>query len=186
MFRFDNIKYKKNKMRRPLENEYPDYYKSYIDLVQDDNAIKFLEAQILNIQSFISEIEEFEDYSYLPGKWTIKEVIGHLTDAERVFGYRAMRFARSDNSALPGFDENSYVAAANFSQRTLHDISHEFSMMRHANLHLFRSFTSEQLDSSGIANNQKISVRSIVFATSGHVEHHVNVIKKRYLTAVLK
>jgi len=171
-------------MRRPNVNEYPEYYHAYIELVPGENAIKYLEKQILDLQSFISEIEELENHTYSPDKWTIKEVIGHITDAERVFGYRAMRFARGDENSLPGFDENLYVKAANFSNRTLRDISHEFSMMRHANLHLFRSFTTEELDKIGIANNNKISVRSLIFAIGGHVEHHIDVIKKRYLKQI--
>lgn len=171
-------------MRRPLEGEFPDYYKLYIDAVPGENAIKYLESQVLDLQSFISDIEEFENFAYLPGKWTIKEVLGHLTDAERVFGYRAMRFARGDNSSLPGFDENSYVQAAHFSKRAITDIAHEFSMMRHSNIHLFKSFTEEELNRTGTANNQNISVRSIVFAIGGHVAHHVHVIRERYLSSI--
>jgi hypothetical protein len=173
-------------MRRPLEGEFPDYYKLYIDSVPGENAIKYLESQVLDLQSFISDIEEYGDYAYLPGKWTIKEVLGHITDAERVFGYRAMRFARGDNSALPGFDENAYVQSAHFSKRVMTDIAHEFSMMRHSNIHLFKSFTEEELNRTGTANNQNISVRSIVFAIGGHAAHHVNVIRQRYLANMIK
>ena len=176
--------FKINNMRRPFVSEYPEYYNTYISLVPGTNPIKFLESQILDLQSFISEIEEFENYTYLPDKWTVKEVIGHITDAERVFGYRAMRFARGDESALPGYDENLYVEAANFAHRTLRDVTHEFSMMRHANLHLFRSFTELQLNKMGIANNNAISVRALIFATGGHVAHHVGVINQRYLSSL--
>jgi hypothetical protein len=168
-------------MRRPIEGEFPDYYKLYIDYVPNENVIKYIESQILELQSLISEIEEFENYTYLPDKWTIKEVIGHMTDAERVYGYRAMRFARGDFNALPGFDENLYVKAANFSARNIRDIVLEFSMMRHANIHLFKSFTEEELNRTGVANNQSISVRAIMFAIGGHVAHHIYIIKKRYL-----
>ena len=171
-------------MRRPIEGEFPDYYRLYIDLVPSDNAIKYLESQVIDLQSFITDIEEHENFAYLPGKWTIKEVIGHLTDAERVFGYRAMRFARGDNSSLPGFDENAYVQAAHFAKRSITDIGHELSMMRHSNIHLFRSFTEEERNRSGTANNQTISVRSIMFATAGHMAHHINVIKQRYLASI--
>jgi hypothetical protein len=168
-------------MRRPLDSEFPEYYKHYISLVPGQSAVKFLESQILDLQSFIYDIEEYENYTYAPGKWTVKEVMGHITDAERVFGYRAMRFARGDENVLPGYDENVYVAAANFGNRTLHDISHEFSMMRHANLHLFRSFTPEELSRVGIANNYPISVRALIFVTAGHLEHHINVVRTRYI-----
>ena len=108
-------------MKRPLPSEYPPFYKSYVDNVKTDNIIKELRDQVLNIQAIISTIpEDKEDYVYAEGKWTIKEIIGHIIDTERVLGYRAMRFARKDKTPLPGYDENFYVSNANFKKQTLY------------------------------------------------------------------
>ena len=111
-------------MKRPLPNEYPSFYQNYVDNVKTDNIIKELTNQVLDIQAIISEIpEEKETYRYAEGKWTIKEIIGHIIDTERVLGYRAMRFARKDKTPLPGYDENFFVANANFQKQTLYSLA---------------------------------------------------------------
>lgn len=169
-------------MKRPQPNEYPSFYKNYIDNVKTDNIIKELRDQVLDIQAIISEIpEDKEDYAYADGKWTIKEIIGHIIDTERVFGYRAMRFARKDKTPLPGYDENFYVANANFSKQTLYSLGHEFAIVREANLALFKTWDEDTLSQMGIANKLDVSVRSLLFMIAGHATHHMNVIKERYL-----
>ncbi len=169
-------------MNRPLPNEYPVEYKGYIDLVKTENIIKELRDQVLNIQATISTIpEEKEDYAYAPGKWSIKEVLGHIIDAERVQGYRAMRFARKDKTALPGYDENMFVANANFKKQTLYSLGHEFAIVREANLALFKVWDEEALSQIGRGNNLDVSVRAIIFMIAGHATHHMNVIKEKYL-----
>jgi hypothetical protein len=169
-------------MRRPQSNEYPIVYQGYLDLVKGDNIIKELRDQVLNIQATISTIpEEKEDYCYAPGKWSIKEVIGHIIDAERVQGYRAMRYARKDKTPLPGYDENMFVANANFNKQTLYGLGHEFAIVREANLALFKVWDEEALSQMGRGNDLDCSVRAILFMIAGHATHHINVIKTRYL-----
>jgi hypothetical protein len=169
-------------MKRPKPKEYPSFYKNYVDLVKTDNIIKELGDQILEIQAIISEIpEEKENYAYAEGKWTIKEIIGHIIDTERVLGYRAMRFARKDKTPLPGYDENFYVAHANFKKQTLYGLGHEFAIVREANLALFKVWDEEALSQMGNANKLDVSVRAILFMIAGHATHHLNVVKTKYL-----
>lgn len=169
-------------MKRPEPSECPEYYTNYINLVKSSDVIKELKDQILNIQAVISEIpEEKEGYAYAEGKWTIKQVIGHIIDTERILGYRAMRFARKDKTVLPGFDENAFVANSNFNKRTLYDLGHEFAIVREANLAMFRTFDEEELSQFGTANGMDVSVRAIVFMIAGHAIHHLHVLRTRYL-----
>lgn len=169
-------------MRRPLPNEYPTFSKKYIESVKSENIIKELRDQVIDIQAIISEIpEDREEYVYAEGKWNIKEIIGHIIDAERVLGYRALRFARKDRTPLPGYDENLYVANANFSKQTLYSLGHEFAIVREANLALFKVWDEEALSQIGVANNSEISVRALLFMIAGHASHHMNVIKEKYL-----
>ena len=169
-------------MKRPLPNEYPSFYKHYVDNVKTDNIIKELRDQVIDIQAIISEIpEEKEEYLYAPGKWTIKEIIGHIIDTERVLGSRAMRFARKDKTHLPGYDENHFVANANFNNQTLYSLGHEFAIVREANLALFKTWNEEALSQVGVANGLEVTVRAMLFMIAGHATHHMNVIKEKYL-----
>ncbi|MCE3279441.1 MAG: hypothetical protein K0S44_1632 [Bacteroidetes bacterium] len=169
-------------MKRPSTKEAPEYYNHYIDLVKSDDVIKELKDQVLKIQAIISEIpEDKENYAYADGKWTIKQVIGHIIDTERVFGYRAMCFARKDKTALPGFDENAFVANSNFHKRTLYELGHEFAIVREANLTMFKTFEEEELSEMGNANGKDVSVRAVIFMVAGHAIHHLNVLKTKYL-----
>jgi hypothetical protein len=171
-------------MKKPELNEHPPYYTYYIDLVKLENGVKALENQIIEMQQFIGTIPvEMEEYSYAAGKWTIKEVLGHICDTERILGYRALCIARGEQITLPGFDENQYVSNGQFNKRSLYDLAHEFSIVRESNIALFKSFDSAILDIMGSANNNKMSVRAILFMIAGHEKHHINVIKERYLKA---
>ncbi len=169
-------------MRRPEPNEYAPYYQRYIDLVKGDNPIKALENQIIAMQAFLSEIpEDKENYRYAEGKWSIKEIIGHLIDTERIFGYRALSFARKEKTPLPGFEENDYVAAANFEKRSFYNLVHEYNLVRESHLALFKSFDEQALSQVGNANGNDMSVRAIIFSIAGHELHHLQVIRERYL-----
>jgi uncharacterized damage-inducible protein DinB len=169
-------------MKRPEPTEYPAFFKNYVDNVKTDNIIKELRDQVMNVQALISTIsEENEEYVYAAGKWTIKEIIGHIIDTERVLGYRAMRFARKDKTPLPGYDEDQYVANGNFNKQTLYSLGHEFAIVREANLALFKVWDEEALDQMGVANNYDVSVRALLFMIAGHAVHHLNVIKTKYL-----
>lgn len=169
-------------MKRPTSNEYPAFYKNYVDNVKTENIIKELTNQVLDIQAIISEIpEDRENYVYAEGKWTIKEIIGHIIDTERIFGYRAMRFARKDKTPLSGFDESAFVTNGKFQNQTLYSLAHEFAIVREANLSLFKVWDEEALSQMGVANDVSISVRAILYIIAGHATHHINVIKSKYL-----
>lgn len=169
-------------MKRPQANEFPAYYKHYLELVTETDVMKALKDQVMDIQAMISEIpEDKEGFAYADGKWTIKEVIGHIIDTERVLGYRAMRFARKDKTVLPGFDENEFVKNADFNKRTLYELGHEFAIVREANLALFKTFNDDDATQIGNANGNAVSVRAIVYMIAGHATHHMNVVREKYL-----
>ncbi|MNI54055.1 DinB superfamily protein [compost metagenome] len=120
------------------------------------------------------------DYAYAEGKWTLKEMLGHMIDTERVFAFRITCFARKEQQPLPGFDEDDYVLNAHFAERELEDLIEEFAALRKANLYLFKSLNEDDLNKKGIASGREINVRSILFIVGGHVIHHVGVLKERY------
>ncbi|WP_395626671.1 DinB family protein [Daejeonella sp.] len=166
---------------RPQADEFPVFYKGYIDTVGDDVLVE-LESQIDSLPKFLSEIsEEKACYAYAEGKWTIKEVVGHILDTERIMSYRALRFARQDATALPGFDENDYVKYAHFATRSLQSLVDEFIVLRKSTMYLLKSFNEEELNRSGISNDRPISVRALVYILAGHVNHHQHILKERYL-----
>ncbi|MCW3085899.1 MAG: hypothetical protein JWP12_3265 [Bacteroidetes bacterium] len=169
-------------MKRPEANEYNPYFKKYIDLVKQDNVLKALKDQVMDIQALVSGIpEDKEEYAYAEGKWTIKEVLGHIIDTERIMSYRALRFARKDKTELNSFDENLFVANAKFNKQSLYNLAHEFAIVREANLALWKQFEEEEMSQTGIANKNEMSVRAILFMIAGHTTHHMNVIRINYL-----
>lgn len=169
-------------MKRPETTEHPVYFQKYIDLVKSDDILKALDEQVIDVQELISRISSDKElYVYAPNKWTPKEVIGHIIDTERIMAYRALCFARKDKTSFPGFDENSYVASANFNGRSMYDLAHEFAVVRQSNIALFKTFNEIQLNEIGIANGKENTVRAVLFMIAGHTEHHINVIKTKYL-----
>lgn len=168
-------------MFRPQPEEFGIFYKGYIDSV-DDDVISELESQIASFYGFLIGIpEEKENYAYAPGKWTIRELVGHVIDTERIMTYRLTRFARKDKTELPGFEENHYVASAHFSDRRLASFAEEFKLLRSANMFLFRSLNEEELNRKGIANGNAVSVRALLFVIAGHLKHHSRILSERYL-----
>jgi uncharacterized damage-inducible protein DinB len=163
-------------------NEYADFYKSYIQVLEDVELIEELEICLHEFIKFVQNIpmDKF-DYQYAEGKWTIKEIIQHLIDSERVFSYRALRISRNDKTPLPGFDENDYVSNSNGKERSLQSLLTEMAVVRQATLSLFNSFSQEQLTKIGIASNKEVSVRAIGFIIIGHQKHHQKVFSERYL-----
>lgn len=163
--------------------EYAPYYGNYIAQVSDEyNLIEELEISLHRLIHFVRDIpmDKF-DYRYAEGKWTIKDIIQHIIDAERIFTYRALCFARKDSTQLPGFEEDDYVVEANADRRSIMDLLNEFSAVRYATLALFKSFTEEELKRIGIASNASMSVRALGFVIIGHQNHHQQVFKERYL-----
>lgn len=166
---------------RPLADEYLPYYERYITLVPEGNLVDILVEQHRDTMRLLRSLDDERGlYAYAPGKWTIKEVIGHLSDAERVFAHRALRFARGDGQPLPGFDENAYVPAGRFNERPIADLVDEFRAIRASTVHLFRYLNEEEMARRGIANNNPISVRALGFVIAGHERHHAKLLRERY------
>ena len=170
---------------RPSElskDEYPAYFSTYIAAVDDVDLIEELEISVHRLIRFIQNIPmDKHDYSYAQGKWKIKDIIQHLIDAERIFAYRALRFARKDSTELPGFEENDYADIAGGNNRSLVDLLSELVVVRQATLSLFKTFSDEILIRSGIASNKSVSVRAIGFVIIGHQNHHQRIFQERYL-----
>ena len=163
--------------------EFAPFYATYINQVSEEfTLIEELEISLHRLIKFVQDIpmDKF-DYRYAEGKWTIKDILQHLIDAERIFAYRALRFARNDKTDLPGFEENDYVDAANANDRTIMQLLTEMSAVRHATLLLFKTFTDEQLMRVGTANKNPISVRALGFVIIGHQNHHQRIFQERYL-----
>lgn len=166
-------------MNRPQPNEYPIWGETYISKVNRD-IFEILNDQVESIPALFRANADKADYAYAEGKWTLKEMLGHIIDTERVFAFRITCFARLEQQPLPGFDEDDYVRNARFAERDLEDLIEEFATLRKANLYLFKSLNEEELNRKGIASGREINVRSILFIVGGHVIHHVGVLKERY------
>ena len=169
-------------MKRPEADEYNEYYAGYVALVTEDDVIEALEDQIDEIKHLLKSIpEEKGDHSYGEGKWTIKQVIGHLIDTERVFSYRALRFSKGDTTVLPGYDQDLFVEKGDFNKRPLHDLRKELTSLRKANVILFRNLPEGADVLKGNANGNEVSVRALAYMMVGHIRHHLNIIRERYL-----
>ena len=168
---------------KPLHGEYPAYAEMYMKGLPDDGRIlQYLKDQIKKTQQFARDIPaEKWDYIYAPGKWTIKEVLVHIMDDERIYAYRALRIGRGDTTPLPGFEQNDYVPYSKANDRTIKSIMKEYDTVRKATLSLFRSFTDEDLQRKGTANGHVYSVRGLLYHLAGHELHHLNILKEKYL-----
>jgi len=167
---------------RPDATEYAPYYGRYIDLVPAGDLIITLSQQINDTSALLRGISEAQaETRYEPGKWSIKEVLGHLVDTERIMSYRALRIARADDTPLPGFEQDDYVRAANFDSRTLANLLEEYLAVRAATVTLFRNLEAAAIDRRGTANNVPVTVRALAYIIAGHERHHVNVLRTKYL-----
>ena len=166
----------------PEPGEYAEYYHQYISRIPANDLLSYFERQSESVASVASGLtEEQLLYRYAPNKWSVKDVLCHIIDSERIFGYRALRIARNDKTELPGFEQNDFVEAAHADRRDINDIISEYSGIRRANIEMFKSLDDEQLMRIGTANNNKMSVRAIGYLIAGHEQHHLSVIKARYL-----
>ena len=166
---------------KPNVTEYPAYYRPYIDALEAHDLADIYRSQMRGITSLSSTLtEELALYRYAQDKWSIKEVLGHLIDCERVFAYRALCIARGEVQPLPGFDENAYVANASFDERPLERLIDEFIAVRLSTILLYDSQTSFELLLSGVANNSLITVRALMWIIAGHTEHHFRILQDRY------
>lgn len=169
-------------MSRPNVNDYPEYFGNYINQVPESDIKEAYSNQTPLIKEFFGSIsEEKSKFAYASGKWTIKEVVQHLIDGERIFAYRALCIARGEQTSLPSFDENAYAACTNANERSWGDLISELQNVRASSIDLFNSFNEKMWNTQGLANNKSISVLSIAFVMVGHIYHHIKVIKERYL-----
>lgn len=162
------------------KSEYPEYYHKYVELVGERDPLEVLKDQ--RTQQFWHELPpDKDDYRYAEGKWTPKELLGHVIDCERIMAYRALSIARGETQPLPGFDENMYVENANFGERKVESLTMELHFVRASTIMLFAGMNDEILLKTGIANGNPVSVRALLYIIAGHELHHVNILKERYL-----
>src|SRR5687767_4177504 len=169
-------------MNRPDKAEYDPYYERYISLVENDDIIDTLAAQPTALQDIITSMpEEKGTFAYAEGKWSIKELLGHLIDGERMFAYRLFRISRGDETPIEGFEQDGYIENAHSNGRSFADLLEEFSLLRRASMIFFNNLTDDDWARVGTANNVQISVRALAYVMAGHIEHHLSILKERYL-----
>lgn len=165
----------------PGGDEYAPFYASYVARIRDPDPLAALRQQLPRLRELLGGISPaVQEHRYAPGKWSVKEVVGHMADAERVFGYRALRFARGDRTPLPGFDENAYAAAGGFDLRPWPNLLAELEHLRQANIELFAGLEPETWSRDGEASGSRVTVRALAFILAGHVEHHLVILEERY------
>lgn len=168
---------------RPQPGDHDPYYDRYVSLVPEGDVLALLRDQLEETRSLLVGLtDEQAAHRYAPGKWSVKEVAGHVTDTERVFAYRALRAARGDATPLPGFEQDDFVAHGGFDGRSLGSLFEELAAVRSASLALFQSFDAEALARRGTASGAGFAVRAIPFILAGHERHHLRILRERYLT----
>lgn len=168
-------------IERPGSGEYADFYAGYISALPTGDILEILDRQKDQLRHLAATVApDRETFRYAPGKWSVREVVGHMIDGERVFSYRSLRFSRGDETPLPGFDENFYVAHARFDSRPLQSLVEELVLLRSANVLFLRELAPEDLARVGVANAHPVSVRALAFIMAGHVHHHFKVLRERY------
>jgi len=172
-------------MNRPEAGEYAEYYGKYVAKVPGKEVLGTLESERLHMSKlFTGRPERDGNFRYAPGKWTIKEVLGHIADTERIFTYRALRIARGDQTPLPGFEQDDFVKNGGFASRTLADLAEEFDAVRGASIALFRSFDDGAWSRRGVASQKEVTVRALGFITAGHQIHHRMILEEQYFPAI--
>jgi len=167
---------------RPEPAEYDPYYGRYISLVDSDDIIATLEKQARDTKALLNPLSSQQaDFRYAPGKWSIKEVLGHMNDTERIMSYRAMRVARGDKTPIEGFEQDDYVPTGRFDRRTIRDLLEEFAAIRHATIQLLRHFDAEAGERLGTASQKPVSARALAYIIAGHELHHRRVLQEKYL-----
>jgi len=175
----------KKSVARPSPDEYAPFYETYVSLVKSEDILGTLESQGLQTARFLAARSEREgNFRYAPDKWSVKEVIGHLSDSERIFAYRALRIARGDKTPLSGFEQDDYVRGGNFGERTLANLAEEFSLVRGATVALFKSVHTDAWPLRGAANKNEVTVRALAYIIAGHELHHRSILDERYFPAI--
>ena len=169
-------------MNRPETHEFDPYYNTYISLIEGDNVLPALDAQSAEMSAIFSEIpEEKGTFAYAEGKWTVKEVLSHLIDGERIFAYRFLRISRGDETPIEGFEQDGYIENSNANNRSFASLIDEFDMQRRSNMLMLRNLSDEGSRRMGTASEKTISARAIAYIMAGHVRHHIRILNERYL-----
>jgi hypothetical protein len=169
-------------MNRPAETEYAAYYQGYVGQVNESDIMAVLRSEIDDLDVLLGRVPaDKETYAYAEGKWTIREIVGHLIDGERVFGYRALCIARGEQQNLPGFEQDDYMRTAPYNHVDLEDLLSELRLVRLSNIAMFRTLDEEAWSRVGTANNNQVTVRALAFIMAGHLRHHMKVLQERYL-----
>jgi len=167
--------------QKPDLEDYPVFYHKYVESLPAGNLLHILEDQLQAVNSRLGNIDAAKWlYRYAEGKWSVKELLAHMIDAERIFAYRALTFARNDHNQLPGFEENDYVKVGNFDKVDEGTLLGQLNFLRKSNILLYSTFGDEELGRKGVSNGKEITVRALVFITAGHLQHHLNVLHERY------
>lgn len=170
-------------MNRPEKNEYNPYYETYVSLVPETEIVSVLDNQQAELLEIFREItEEKGSHAYAEGKWTIKELLGHLIDGERIFGYRALRISRSDATPIEGFEQDGYIENSNFRNTKLSDLLDELLYLRKANVIFFQNLSDDAWTKMGAASDSPVSVRALAYIMTGHIRHHIRILRERYLS----
>jgi hypothetical protein len=169
----------------PESTEFAAYYGKYTSRVKSDDIVATLERQIRNTQSFFGSLTESEsEFRYAPDKWSIRQMLGHVIDTERIFSYRALRISRGDKTPIEGFEQDDYVRNASFERRSMADLLAEFETVRRATVFLFRSLDAPAWSRRGIASQNEVTVRALAYIIAGHELHHMEVLRQKYLPAL--
>jgi uncharacterized damage-inducible protein DinB len=169
-------------LTRPVAGDYNPYYDRYISKVPDGDIVQTLSSQLATTVKFLEAIPESKgDHRYAAGKWSVKEVILHVIDGERIFAYRALRIARGDTTPLPSFEQDDYVPMSGANERTVRDLAEEFADVRRASLALFRHLDDEAMSRRGTASNSPVTPRALAYIIAGHETHHVQLLRELYL-----
>ncbi len=170
------------KISRPLADEFDSYYERYVSLVADGDVLSSLKNQTAETLDLLNKISaEKADFRYAPEKWSVKELVGHIIDTERIFAYRALRIARGDKTPIEGYEQDDYIKNAEFGKCSLADLAEEFSFIRRANFLMFQSLSETAWHRRGTANGKEITVRALAYTIAGHEIYHCNILKERYL-----
>jgi hypothetical protein len=176
---------KRAPVSRPQSDEYASYYEKYVSLIPGGDIVGTLEAQRVQMAQLLAARSEREgNFRYAPGKWSVKEVIGHISDAERIFSYRLLRIARGDETPLPGFEQDGYIVTGGFGARTLADVAAEFAAVRMATMALVQSLPDEAWKRRGMASDDPVTARALAYIIAGHEMHHRKILDEKYFPAI--
>ena len=167
-------------MPRPLPGEYPPFYARYVDLAPEDDVLRAMQAQVSVTEKAIMKFADNPDHRYAPGKWNVRQIVGHMADTERVFGFRALWYARADPSPLPGFEQDGWMAASEFDAVGLEDLLHEFQAARTNNWLMLKHLAPAAWERRGVANGHPFSVRAYAHGMLGHERAHLRILSERY------